>query len=420
MQEHDPQTVADATGGRGPGWGRTFESLRHDQFRRLWIGSALGFSAMQMTQVARPWLAFLVSGSATSLGLVAAAQGFMMLVASPLGGVAADRLPKRIVLLVSQASLLATAIVMFLLVFNDVAEVWHLVLLGMVHGGTVPFNQPVRQSYIPLLLPRLAVPNGVALQTSARTINQIIAPAIIGILLAVEPWAAFLLIAVMHFVSMLVSMGLPMGRPLEEVSKGVGGELMFGLRYIAGHRVLRVLLLMSLVAVLFGVPYHNLLPVFQKEVLDVGESKLGFMYTMLGLGGIVATLSVATFPQVALRGFPQLVAGIAFGIALTLFAFSTSYLLSLLMLFLTGLFAQSYMTMNQTLIMMNTDPGMYGRVASVNMMVRSFFPMIVLPMGILVDAHGPAVTVGASGVLLALSVLVIGAFRRELWRERTT
>jgi MFS family permease len=371
-----------------------------------------------MTQVARPWLAFLVSGSATSLGLVAAAQGFMMLVASPLGGVAADRLPKRIVLLVSQASLLLTAIVMFLIVFFDVAKIWHLVLLSVVHGGTVPFNQPVRQSYIPLLLPRSAVPNGVALQTSARTINQILAPAAIGILLAVEPWVAFLLIAVMHFVSMIASLRLPLGRPLAEVGKGMGGELLFGLRYIAGHQVLRVLILMGMVAVALGVPYQQLLPVFQKEVLGVGEIQLGFMYTMVGLGGLVATLGVASFPGVALRGFPQLVAGVAFGLALMLFALTTWYPLALATLFMVGFSAQSYMTMNQTLIMMNTDPGMYGRVASVNIMVRSLFPMIVLPMGMLVDAFGPGVTVASSGGILALSILVIGAFRREMWRSR--
>ena len=139
MQEEDSTTDAEVARGGRPSFGRTFEALHHSQFRLLWMGSVLGFSAMQMTQVARPWLAFLVSGSATSLGIVAAAQGFMMLVGGPLGGVAADRLPKRFVLLASQASLLTTAIVMFLIVFYDVTEIWHLVLLGLVHGGTVPF-----------------------------------------------------------------------------------------------------------------------------------------------------------------------------------------------------------------------------------------------------------------------------------------
>ena len=202
------------------------------------------------------------------------------------------------------------------------------------------------------------------------------------------------------------------------MSKGLAGEMLFGLRYIAGHQVLRTLILLGLVAVAFGVPYQQLLPVFQKDVLDVGETRLGFMYTMVGLGGLVATLTVASFPHLALRGFPQMLAGIAFGVALMLFAVSTAYPLALVMLFLTGLSAQSYMTMNQTLIMMNTDPGMYGRVASVNIMVRSLFPMIVLPMGIMVDAFGPAVTVASSGGLLALSILLIGVFRRELWRGR--
>ena len=418
----DPERPAPRSTGSPPvgaqGWGRTFGALSVPQFRQLWVGSLLSFSAMQMTQVARPWLAFHVSESGLALGLVAAAQGLAMLVVSPFGGVAADRLPKRLVLLGSQFSLLLTAVVMVRIVFFDVVEVWHLVLIALVHGATVPFNQPVRQSYIPVLLPRSMLANGVALQGSGRNLNQVAAPSVVGVLLAIEPSIAFFFIVALHFGSMIVSLRLPHSALGKAESRGVAGEALYGLRYIWGSPMLRMLVGLALLAVLFGFPYQQLMPVFQIEVFDVGPSRLGFMYTCVGAGALTASLVVASFSGLATRGFPQLVAGVLFGLALVGFALPPAYLVALPLLFVTGFCAQSYATMNTTLMMMNSDPALYGRVASVNMMTRAFMPLIVLPFGIMSDAVGAPTTVATAGAVLAASILVVGLARPDLRRTR--
>ncbi|MDA1036217.1 MAG: MFS transporter, partial [Chloroflexi bacterium] len=288
---------------------RTFESYGVVRFRLhqgSWVTSSM---AMQMAQLARPWLAYEVSDSALMLGLVAASQGLAQVIAAPFGGLAADRLPKRTVLLVSQIVLLAMVSTMAALVAFDVVEVWHLAILGMVHGITVTFNNPVRQAFIPLLLPGRLLANGMALHNGARNLNQIVGPAIVGVLLEVEISIAFFVIVGLHATSVALSTRLPYAPPQEAKSRGIRGELMFGLRYVAAHPVLRIIVLLSVFATIFAHPYHVLLPIFQKDVLAVGESGLGAMFASIGLGALVSSLLVATYSDWSTKNWSQLSAG---------------------------------------------------------------------------------------------------------------
>ncbi|MEX2599069.1 MAG: MFS transporter, partial [Dehalococcoidia bacterium] len=270
---------------------------------------------------------------------------------------------------------------------------------------------------IPSLLPRRLMSNGIALHSMARNLDQVLAPSIAGVLLAIDPALTFLAIVVMHLFSTVFSMRLPKGAPAQGKGRGMFGEVKFGLRYIAGAPVLRTLVGLAFVAVILGYPFQQLLPVFQ-DVLLISEWQFGLMYSAVGLGALVGSLLLATFARLATRGYPQLLTGVMFGVMLAAFALSPVYALSLFLLFFLGMASQSYNTMNQTLMMTHSDPALYGRVASVNMMTRSFMPLSVLPMGALVDAFGAPTTLAVSGTLLVLVVLLIGAAVPSLWRER--
>ena len=393
-------------GGHGP---RTFSALAYAQYRRLWGGTFFTFSAGQMTIIARPWLAYELTGSAFWVGVVALGQGIPMFFMSPLGGVAADKLSKRAVLLASQTALLVMALVLVVVLYLEVVEVWHLLVLALVHGSAMPFNMPVRQSYVPLLLPRRLIPNGVALQAAGRNVNQVAAPGVAGILLGIDPLIAFVTIASFHVLSMAMSLTFPAGRPEQQRSRGMRGELLLGFRYVFSTPLLRLLFGMLVIMLVLGMPYVHLLPVFQ-EVLSIGPELLGFMYAATGLGGFCGSLTVASFTRLA-GGLPQMIAGIGFGVALAAFALSPSYALSIALLFCTGFAHQAYTTINQTLIITRTDPALYGRVMSINLMMRSFITMAILPFGALVDQFGAPVTLAAAGGILAGSLLLIGLAR---------
>jgi MFS family permease len=414
----EPPVDGEATPLAKRGWGRTFESLSYRDFRWLWAGSLTSYAALQMTAVARPWLAYPVSDSAVALGLVAAFQGLPQLLMSPLGGLAADRLPKRVVLHISTFILMTTAVILAALVFFDMIEVWHLVLLSIVNGGTVPFNHPVRQAYIPVLVPRHSLGNAVALNASGRNLNQILGPALAGVLLAIDPFLAFMVIVALHLTTIAVSFGLPLAPPTGNAKRGAGADLIFGLKYVWHNKQLRTLVGLALLAVALGYPYQQLLPVFQKEVLDVGPERLGLMYSALGLGALTASLVVASFAGLSQRGYPQLLAGIAFGVGLVAFALSPIYWLSLPLLFVTGFTSQTYTTMSSTLMMLNAAPELYGRVSSVNMMTRAFMPLVVLPVGALTEVFGAPATIATTGALLAVAIVLVGVVNPALWRGR--
>jgi MFS family permease len=396
------------------GWGRTFESLSFPSYRLLWIGSLTSYAALQMTNVARPWLAYDVSDSALALGVVAAFQGLPQLFMSPLGGLAADRFSKRAVLLTSTIILMTTAIVMAIMVYLDIIEVWHLALLSLVHGATVPFNHPVRQAYIPTLVPRSHMPNAVALNASGRNLNQILGPALAGVLLAVDASLAFVVIVGLHVATITLSLRLPAAAPIVRSKLSVGGDLIYGMRYVWSNTALRSFTGLAILGVALGFPYQQLLPVFQKEVFEVGPERLGFMVSFLGAGALTSSLTVASFASLVQRGYPQLIAGMLFGVGLVAFANAPSFAWALPLLFVTGFTSQSYTTMNSTQMMLAADPEFYGRVASVNMMTRSIMPLAVLPFGALVDLYGAPATVSVAGVLLAVSIFIIGGLRPEL------
>lgn len=387
------------------------------EFRLLWSGSLSSYAALQMTNVARPWLAYDVSDSALALGLVAASQGLPQLFMSPIGGLVADRFSKRMVLLASTMILMMTAVVMAIMVYLDVIEVWHLALLSLVHGATVPFNHPVRQAYIPSLVPRSQMPNAVALNASGRNLNQILGPALAGVLLAIDPTLAFTVIVGLHLMTIALSLRLPRGAPIVRSKLSAGSDLIFGLKYVWTNTTLRTFVGLALLGVTLGFPYQQLLPVFQKEVFEVGPERLGVMVSFLGMGALSSSLIVASFSTLVPRGYPQLLAGIAFGVGLVAFASAPSFAWALPLLFVTGFTSQAYTTMNSTQMMLAADHEFYGRVASVNMMTRAVMPIVVLPFGALVDLLGARITVGTAGATLAVAVLLVAALKPALWRK---
>ena len=399
---------------------RTFESYGIQRFRLhqgSWVTSSM---AMQMAQLARPWLAYEVSDSALMLGLVAASQGLAQVIAAPFGGLAADRLPKRTVLLASQVVLLAMVSVMAALVAFDVVEVWHLAILGMVHGITVTFNNPVRQAFIPLLLPRRLLANGMALHNGARNLNMILGPAVVGVLLEIEIAMAFFVIVALHLTSVALSIRLPHAPPEEAKSRGIGGELLFGMRYVAKHPVLRIIVLLSVFATIFAHPHHVLLPVFQKEVLAVGEAGLGLMFASIGVGALTSSLLVATYSDWSTKNWSQLSAGLVFGLAVVGFAVSPLFLLSLLALFVGGFASQAFGVANNTQMMYYAEPALYGRVSGLNIWIRALMSIAVLGYGAAIDAMGAPTSVAIGGSLFVVSVLLITFAFPWFWRGRPT
>ena len=384
----------------GSRWSQMFQSLRIPQFRILWIGMLFSMAAIQMNIIARAWLAYDISGLGLAIGLVAISRGIPQLICSPFGGVAADRVDKRKLLVASQVILVCISLATAILVHTGIVEIWHLMMLGVLQGATAPFMMPTRTAMMSDLVGERKLPNAIALDSTGRNLNRVLAPSVAGLLLALSPTIAFYLITVLYAGAALMMLNLPESKPDVEESEGVLAAAAYGFRYIWQHPVLLSLIGMAFFMVMLGMPFQQLLPVFQSDVFNVGPSRLGFMYTAVGVGAITSSLVIAYLSETRRKVLVLIGSGTGFGIGLCLFALSTNYLLALGFLAVVGFMSQAFLTMNKTLIMLNTDQKLYGRVMSVYQMGFSLMPLALLPMGAVVDDIGASITVAAAGLIL--------------------
>lgn len=393
----------------------TFDALTESQFRLLWFGMLFAQASMQMNLVARSWLAYTISGSAVALGLVSLAQGLPWSILSLLGGAVADRTDKRTLLVFVQFSLSALALVSAVLVHLNIIRVWHLVLIGLLQGVIFAFNMPTRQALIPEMVRHDLLANALALNSTGMNLNRVLAPALAGLLIASHPAVAFDVMAVFYFASALMLLRLPKTGPSKSHhERNAFADIWDGLRYIAKNKRLLALILMAFVPTLLGMPYQQLLPVFQKNVLHVGPHGLGMMYTAVGVGSLIGSLTVAAMAQSAKKNIIQGVSGVLFGLVIVLLALSSVYALSLVILVGVGLASQGYMTLNNVLLMEATDPAYYGRVMSIYILTFSISPVAMLPIGYMVDHVGVSPTEMIAGGILAFLMLGFLTFGRRM------
>jgi MFS family permease len=399
---------------------RAFKSLSVPDFRTLWFGMLFNVASMQVNIVARSWLAYDLSGSALVLGVVALARGLPQILFSPLGGVAADRFDKRKLLVTSQSFLCVLALANAALVQTGLIQVWHLIVIGLLQGIVFPFTMPTRQALIPQLVNENTLPNALAMDSAGRNLNRVLAPSLAGVLIAWDPTVAFYTVAVLYFLSAMTLLRLPTTATTVDPSRSAMQQMIFGFRYMVGRRRLLILIGMAFLAVILGMPFQQMLPVFQATVLKVGPEKLGFMFAAVGAGALLGSLTIAYLSDDPRRQQYQLIAGVCFGALLIPFALSRILSLSLVMLALIGLSSEIFMTINRMLVLLNTDSHLYGRVMGTYAMTFSLMPIATLPMGALVDSIGAPVTVAGAGFLLALAVLIMSFILPRIWHKDAT
>jgi MFS family permease len=412
MKPAQPQSTKTVTGLL-----QAFKSLSTPDFRTLWFGMLFNMASMQVNIVARSWLAYDLSGSALVLGIVALARGLPMIVFSPLGGVAADRFDKRKLLVASQSALCVLALANAVLVQTGIIQVWQLVLIGLFQGIVFPFTMPTRQALIPQLVSGDNLPNALAMDSAGRNLNRVLAPSLAGVLIAWDPTVAFYTIAVLYFMSAITLLRLPSTASTVDPSRNAIQQMLFGFRYMVGRRRLLILIGMAFTAVILGMPFQQMLPVFQVAVLNVGPEKLGFMYAAVGAGALAGSLIIAYRSDDPHRQRYQLIAGVCFGALLIPFALSHNLGFSLVMLVMIGVCSEIFMTINRMLVLLNTDSHLYGRVMGTYAMTFSLMPIATLPMGALVDAIGAPQTVAGAGFLLALAVLILSFILPRIWHK---
>ncbi|HET7037962.1 MAG TPA: MFS transporter [Thermomicrobiaceae bacterium] len=409
---HDAATPTEAPPATGRqrfrhGINHTFSALAVYNFRILWFGMLFTMAAFQINIVSRSWLAYSISGSGAVLGIVALARGIPQFLLAPYGGVAADRFDKRTLLIVAQLLMAILSATIAILVQTGLITIWQLVVIGFFQGVIFPFLMPTRTAYISELVDDGRLPNALALDSTGRNLNRVVAPTLAGFLIALSPAMAFWAVTGFFLLSAAMLLKLPKPTPKPFRSSGTFSDMLFGFRYIAARPNLVALMGLAFVFVLLGMPYSQLLPVFQQNVFHVGPEKLGFMYTAVGLGAVVGSLTAAYLAESTKKRTIQIVVGCIFGLMLAGFALSPSYVVGLPFLLIAGGMIETYFTLNRILVILNTDRAVFGRVMAIYSMSWSLTPVSLLVMGAIVDQVGAPLTVATAGIALAIVVVVL-------------
>jgi MFS family permease len=397
--------------------GRTFSALQDSNFRLLYIGNVLQFGSMQMQLLVRGVLVFELTGSFAALGTISLANAIPGLLLAPVGGVVADRAPKKTVIQLAQLFNAVNAAVLAVLaagLFGFELAFWHLFASALLQGGVNSIMMPSRQSIISDLVGPERLMNAVAINTSGQNVMQLIGPGLGGLLIA--GWDAsivFWLMALMYGMAVLFTMRLP-ARPLfayagERVAargrRGSGSvrDLVAGMKYVASDRVVRLLILVNFMIVIVAMPYTMLLPGFVREVLDRGPGVQGLLMSVSGLGAIAGSLVVASLSPHH-RGRLMIIWGAVLGAALVAFAISTNVWITLPIMLFIGIGQAGRMSMGQVLIQSYSAPEYRGRALAVWMMQFYLVQFGTFFVGILAELIGPQLAIGGLAFLMVLGM----------------
>ncbi|MBI4300790.1 MAG: MFS transporter [Chloroflexi bacterium] len=396
------------------GWRRLFDVFEIRPYRLLWLGTLFSFGAMQMQGVARGWLVYKLTGSATALGGVTFAVGLPMVLLSLFGGVAADRWNKRNVILISQSMLCLVNFGLAILITIGVIQYWHVVIGAVLNGIVFSLNGPARTSLVADLVPEEKLTSAIAFNSTGTNLTAVAGPAVAGALIAafgVE--AAYYITSTFYLIAIVTIRGIPI-LAKAPIKRTVLGDLLEGLRFVRVNGTIRLLLVWTLLVVLFGMQYQVLLPVFAVDVLHVGASGLGTLLSAVGIGGLLGSLALAFLGDFEKK--TMLLAGSCLALAAGLIFFSAVhvYALTLVGLGVVGFAGITYMATNNTIVMVTAGQQMRGRVMSLNTLGFGLQPMLALPVGIMADNLGaPLTVISAASVLLLGTVLLVG-FRSAL------
>jgi len=347
-------------------WLNTFRALRYRNFRLFWFGQILSLSGMWMQSIAKGWLILRITDSPFALGYVTFLGMLPALPVAVIGGAIVDRVPKRKLIIATQCGLAFQALALALLTWIGWIQVWHLILLESLWGILGALDQPARQSFVVEMVGTADLTNAIALNSAVFNSARAVGAAAGGLVLVRLGESGCFLVNGLSY--LVVVAGLVLMRiddqPAERKRQAFGRSVIDGFQYLMHQPLLLALVSLMAVSGLFGTPFMNLMPVFARDVLAVGEQGLGFLTAAVGVGAVLGALGVASLHQGG-RGKWLAAGSLVFPMALIVFALSEQVVLALPTLILAGAGFIVQQALVNSLVQALVEDRMRGRVLSI-------------------------------------------------------
>ena len=382
----------------------TFAALALRDFRLQWTASMLATAAFMTTFVLVPIVAYDLTGSYAASGFAAMGNGIAMLLLTPLGGVLADRLPKKPTVLIGQFTTCGIIAVTGVLIVADWITIPLLFASTLLSGASFALTGPARQSWVAELVPERLLPNAVALQQMAINIAQVLGPTVASVCVVafnLNAGALYLGAALLFVIVVPLTFMLPWTQPVEQGGRSPLRELSDGFGYLRRSPRLRILWPFWLIIVVCGFSIQTLMPGILDQEFNRSSSEAVVINSIFGFAALAINLPLAGAVSGRLA-WPMLFAtALLMSIGLWLIAIAPTYALILILSAVAGAGRSGVMLVNQAIMMSNTRPQYFGRVMSFVLMAFGFQAMLGPVWGVIADAIGGRETLVVVGIVAA-------------------
>jgi MFS family permease len=401
METEQTNTAAGPTGF----FKRTFEAFGYRDFRLMWAGAFTSTTGTWMQSVAQAWLVLEMTGSRSAffLGLLGFLGDLPIMLFSLIGGVVADRIDRRKILLGSQYVQMTCAIILTLLVYFKVVHISHMLILVFVAGTAMSFGGPAYQALIPGLVERKVVPNAVALNSIQFNLARVIGPLIAGVTMVAFGAAICFFLNGLSFLAVIA--GLYMIRATflpQKTTESVLEGIQSGFSFIRKRGALWQLSVLGFVSTFCGIPLLTLLPVVAKNTFHLDAKGYSYLLSLSGIGSILGALIYAGLAHRKNHGLLALRVQLVFAVLLGIFALSRFMPVVCLSLFFSGMCLITLFSSINSLVQLTVTEEMRGRVMSIFMLsFRGGMPIGNLVAGYFASKYSPAHTLFALSCVLA-------------------
>ena len=395
-----------------------FSSLRHQNFRHFWLSQFLSQTGTWMQSLGRGWLVLELTNQPFWLGAVGAAGMLPILLFALIGGVIADRLPKRSLLLASSLLSIGITLILAVITHGNLANVWNVMALAFLLGTVKAVEIPTMQSFIIDMVGKKDLMNAIALNSSMFNTARVIGPGIAGLVVAAAGISACFYLNAASYLPVVFVLLLMKGLPSQARPGGgrtVGKDLREGFAFVRGEKRVQALLALVGSASFFGFPLLTMMPSFARDVFDIGPGGLGLLLAMSGSGSVAGALLLAGRPDGMGKGRMTVVAGLTFSVALTVFALSESLFVAVPALVVTGWGMVTLVATSNTLVQSLVPDALRGRVMSLfSLVLLGMMPLGNILVGLLAAVIGTPGSIAIAGLMLGMSVLVVVVLRKEV------
>ena len=399
-----------STPGRSrPLWQDTFAALKHPNYRLWFFGQMVSLMGTWMQSTAQGYLVYQLTGSPTYLGLVGFFGGLPTWLFTLFGGVIADRLPRRTLLIITQTAMLILAFILAGLTFTNLVQPWHIIVLAFLLGVANAFDAPARVSFVAELVSREDMTNAIAMNSTMFNIATVVGPSIAGLTYAAFGPAWCFTINGISFIAVIGALSFMRFTPLPQPPRrGTAlGELAEGLRYVFANRLILSLIISVGFVSIFGLGMLTLIPAWARDILHGDVTTNGLLISARGFGSLVSALMLASLGSRKIRGKLWTIGSFMMPVLLFVFAWIRWLPLSLFVMLGIGWSFMMLINNSNAMLQSHVSDQLRGRVMSVYSLI--FFGSMTLGAliaGTVAEKFGEPLTVMVSSfILLALAVV---------------